>query len=70
MVAHLLRTHVRAAQFVPDLIKAWTNMLLPNMETLRYEGLPRFPHTPDSVLNVAITSNGLPELRRPLSATG
>ena len=34
-------------------------MLLPNIETLRYEGLPRFPHTPDSVLNVAITNQRL-----------
>jgi WS/DGAT/MGAT family acyltransferase len=57
--AHFVRQEIRAAQFVPELMKAWTNMLLPNLDTLRYDGLPKAPRTPHTLFNVDITNQRL-----------
>ncbi len=54
---HLARQEIRALQYVPDVLKAWAQLVLPDVQTLRYERavLPplRPPHT---LFNVAITS--------------
>ena len=59
VLAHFVRQEIRAAQFLPELMKTWTNLLLPNMETLRYERLPKTPSTPGTLFNVGITNQRL-----------
>jgi WS/DGAT/MGAT family acyltransferase len=43
-------------QALPELLKAWTNLALPNAQTLRYEPLPMPPRTPKCLFNVGITN--------------
>lgn len=59
VLAHLVRQEIRAAQFVPELMKAWTNMFLPNLDTLRFDPLPKPPRTPHTLFNVDITNQRL-----------
>jgi hypothetical protein len=59
VLAHFVRQEIRAVQFVPELMKAWTNLLLPNLETLRYDRLPKTPSTPRTLFNVDITNQRL-----------
>ena len=56
MMKHMVQQEVRFAQWMPDVIKAWTNIILPNVNTLRYDLPLRTPHTPKSPFNVVITS--------------
>jgi WS/DGAT/MGAT family acyltransferase len=54
VLAHLVRQEIRAFTYVPDLIRALANLLLPNPKTLRWEGLASMPRAPRTPLNVAI----------------
>lgn len=56
VLAHLVRQEIRAVQALPELLKAWTNLVLPNAETLHYERAPEVPKTPKSLFNVGITN--------------
>ena len=57
--AHLVRQEIRAVQFVPELMKAWTNIFLPNLETLRFDPFPKRLRTPHTLFNVDITNQRL-----------
>ncbi|HKU43940.1 MAG TPA: wax ester/triacylglycerol synthase family O-acyltransferase [Polyangiales bacterium] len=56
VLAHLVRQEIRAVQSVPHLLQAWTDLVLPNAQTLRFEGLAPLPITPRTLLNVGITN--------------
>lgn len=69
LLAHLLRQDIRAAQCVPELLKSWLGLLLPNARTLRYDPVPSVPRTPRTLLNVGITNQRVYAARTlPLSA--
>ena len=57
VAGHFVRQEIRALQAVPEVLSAWAHLVLPDVQTLRYEKpvLPplRPPHTP---FNVAISS--------------
>jgi diacylglycerol O-acyltransferase len=59
VLAHLVRQEIRAIQSVPDLLKAWTHLVLPNIDTLRYEPIATAPSTPKTLFNVGITNQRL-----------
>jgi diacylglycerol O-acyltransferase / wax synthase len=56
-VTNVVRHEIRALQFVPDALKALSQVVLPNPDTLRYDkpGAPP-PLTPKSIFNVSISS--------------
>lgn len=56
MMKHSLQQEVRFLQWMPDVVKAWTSMILPNVETLRYDLPVGTPSTPKTLFNVVITS--------------
>lgn len=78
VVGHFVRQEMRAAQLVPELWKAWSGLVLPNLDTLRYNRIPKAPRTPHTFLNVAITnqrvyaarSMSLPAFKKLSKATG
>lgn len=54
---HLARQEIRALQYVPDVLKAWAKLVLPDVQTLRYERAVLPPlRPPKTIFNVAITS--------------
>lgn len=55
---HVVRQEIRALQFVPELLKAWSRLALPDAQTLSYENtlLPPPPPPPKTLFNGAITS--------------
>ncbi len=57
MAGHFLRQEVRALQYLPEVLKAWAKVVLPDAETLQY-GKPVLPplRTPQTLFNVGITS--------------
>lgn len=57
VVGHFVRQEIRAAQWLPEAWKAWSGLVLPNLETLRYNRIPKTPRTPHTLLNVAITNH-------------
>jgi WS/DGAT/MGAT family acyltransferase len=59
VLAHIVRQEIRAAQFVPEVMKAWTNTFLPNLDTLRFDPLPKRLRTPHTLFNVEITNQRL-----------
>lgn len=57
IAAHFLRQEIRAIQFIPDVLKAWANLVLPDVKTLRYDKGIHLPQvTPKTLINCAITS--------------
>lgn len=56
-VTNVVRHEIRALQLVPDALKALSQVVLPNPDTLRYDkpGAPP-PLTPKSIFNVSISS--------------
>jgi len=57
VAGHFVRQEIRALQAVPDALKAWANLVLPDSQTLKW-GKPALPplRTPRTLFNVAITS--------------
>lgn len=57
VAGHFVRQEIRALQAMPDALKAWANLVLPDAQTLRW-GKPALPplRTPRTPFNVAITS--------------
>ncbi len=67
---HLVRQEIRALQYLPDLLKTWTHLVLPDATTLKY-GRAILPplRPPKTLFNVAITSQRTYAARTlPLSA--
>lgn len=57
VLKHFVQQEIRTAQLVPELIKTWTHLALPNAETLKYPGaVTPPPRAPRTLLNVDITS--------------
>jgi WS/DGAT/MGAT family acyltransferase len=57
IAAHFVRQEIRAIQFVPEVLKAWAKLALPDVQTLEYNRtLKPPPRTPKTLFNVAITS--------------
>jgi len=57
VVRHFLRQEIRTAYFVPELMKAWAHLVLPDVDTLKYEGvITPAPRAPRTLFNVDITS--------------
>lgn len=57
IAAHFVRQEIRAIQFVPEVLKAWAKLALPDPQTLEYTSAPKPPpRTPKTIFNVAITS--------------
>ncbi len=57
VAAHFLRQEIRLIQFIPDLLKTWANLTLPDIQTLKYDkGLHLPRRTPKTLFNVGITS--------------
>ncbi len=54
-----VRRQVRAAQVVPELLKALNRIVLPDATSLRYEPVPDVPRGPRTVFNVAVTNQRL-----------
>ena len=55
LLARRVQQTIRAVQFVPELARAMTHVLLPDARTLRYRPVHRFPRTPTTLLNVGIS---------------
>jgi len=54
---HVVRSEIRALQFVPELLKAWSRIALPDARTLRYDTASLPPlRPPKTLFNVAISS--------------
>ncbi len=57
VVRHLLQQEIRTIHFVPELLKAWTHLALPDIDTLKFtDALKPPPRAPKTMLNVDITS--------------
>jgi WS/DGAT/MGAT family acyltransferase len=57
VVRHLLQQEIRAVHFVPDLLRVWTHLALPDIDTLRFSNALRPPpRAPKTRFNVDITS--------------
>jgi len=54
---HVVRSEIRALQFVPELLKTWSRIALPDARTLRYDSASLPPlRPPKTLFNVAISS--------------
>lgn len=57
VLKHFLQQEIRTAQLLPELLKTWASIALPNAETLKYPGaVSPPPRAPRTVFNVDITS--------------
>jgi WS/DGAT/MGAT family acyltransferase len=57
IAAHFVRQEIRAIQFVPEVLKAWARLALPDVQTLEFHGAPKPPPpAPKTLFNAAITS--------------
>jgi WS/DGAT/MGAT family acyltransferase len=56
LATSFVRRQVRAAQFLPELLKAWNRVLLPDPTTLQFAAAPGIPRGPRTPFNVGITS--------------
>jgi diacylglycerol O-acyltransferase / wax synthase len=57
IAAHFVRQEIRAIQFVPEVLKAWAKLALPDPQTLEFNSAPKPPPpTPKTIFNVGITS--------------
>lgn len=56
MWQHTLRQEVRWAKWLPDAMKSWTDLVLPNTQTLRYDPFVAIPRTPHTMFNVNVSS--------------
>jgi len=55
---HVVKQEIRALQFVPELLKSWSRVALPDADTLKFDRPAALPplRPPKTVFNVAITS--------------
>ncbi len=54
IAAHVLRQEIRALELVPEILKAWNGIVLPNPTTLELAPVPRVPRSPKTIFNTGI----------------
>lgn len=70
IVTHVVRQEIRAIQYIPEALKVWARLALPDAETLKFQkAVTPPPATPKTLFNVGITSQRAYAMRTlPLSA--